>query len=244
MELSGNQLLAALSAESVRALQLEERDYRLGDVLSGSDDAPEHVFFPRCGTVISIVRATEEGTMVESGVIGDEGLLSVQSLIAEPEPTGNESIVQIPGSIARAPIARVRERFASDPRLRELTLAFTSSFLGQLTQNLVCNRLHEIEQRLAKWLLIARDRSRRDDLTLTQEFLSHMLGVHRPGVSIAVGELAADGLVEQGRNRILIRDAEGLKRRSCECYGVLHELLQKLPYRNVRQDTDSAARIG
>jgi CRP-like cAMP-binding protein len=243
MSHTANQLLAGLPADTVRDLQLEKAEYRLGDILYGSDDTPDHVFFPESGAVISIVRATEEGTMVESGVIGDEGLISVHTVITDPQPTGSEAVVQIPGRIARAAIGRVRERFRDDAVFRDAILAFTSAFLNQVTQNLVCNRLHEIEQRLAKWLLTVRDRTRRDELSLTQEFLSHMLGVHRPGVSIAIGALAADDLVAQGRNRILIRDVEGLKKRSCECYGILHETLQQLRSgsgNNVRHDTDSA----
>src|SRR5207253_11228883 len=110
----------------------------------------------------------------------------------------------------------------------EAVLTFTTAFLNQVTQNLVCNRLHEIEHRLAKWLLLCRDRARRDELSLTHEFLSHMLGVHRPGVSIAVAALASDGLIAQGRNRITIRSVEGLEERSCECYGPLHETLLRL----------------
>jgi CRP-like cAMP-binding protein len=111
---------------------------------------------------------------------------------------------------------------------RDRVLAFTSSFLEQVTQNLVCNRLHAIEQRLSKWILTVRDRTHDDELTLTHEFLAHMLGIHRPGVSIAVAALELDALIAHGRNRIIITDRSGLEKRSCECYGVLHASLQKV----------------
>jgi CRP-like cAMP-binding protein len=99
-------------------------------------------------------------------------------------------------------------------------------FLDQVTQNLVCNRLHPIEQRLAKWLLVMQDRTQTAELHLTQEFLSYMLGVHRPGVSIAVTALEADGVIAHRRNRIALREREGIIARSCECYRPLHEKLR------------------
>jgi Mn-dependent DtxR family transcriptional regulator len=91
-----------------------------------------------------------------------------------------------------------------------------------VTQNLLCNRPHAIEHRLAKWLLVIRDRTATDDLHLTQNFLSHMLGVYRPSVSIAVNALEGDGVIAHSRNHIRIRDHAGLLARSCECYAVLH----------------------
>lgn len=103
----------------------------------------------------------------------------------------------------------------------DLLLSFTSLFLHQVTQNLLCNRLHAIEQRLAKWLLIIRDRIDTDELHLTQDFLSHMLGVHRPGVSIVVNALEVDGLIKHSRNYIGIPDHAGLLERSCECSAAL-----------------------
>ena len=225
---NGNRILAAIPSETFQALRVEQADYPLGAKLYTPDETPAHAYFPHFGAVISIVRSTENGTMVESGVIGDEGLCSVQTVIADPQPTGGVAVVQSAGKLSRVDLRRLREHFRTDPPLRDAILTFTSAFLNHVTQNLVCNRLHEIEQRLAKWLLVVRDRTGRDELSLTQEFLSHMLGVHRPGVSIAVGALAADGLIAQGRNRIRIRDAEGLEKRSCECYGVLRQSLEQL----------------
>lgn len=224
----GNQILEALPAETLRALAPERVEYALGAVLYEPDRTPRAVYFPHHGTVISIVRSTADGSMVESGMIGSEGLLSIHTILDDPRPTGSEAIVQIAGPLSAVDIPRLRAQFGNDAATREAILLFTSYLLDHLTQNLVCNRLHEIERRLAKWLLLARDRSDCEELTLTQEFLSHMLGVHRPGVSIAIGALALDGLIEQRRQRVRILDPEGLKRRSCECYGVLHAHLRHL----------------
>ncbi|HUP64610.1 MAG TPA: helix-turn-helix domain-containing protein [Thermoanaerobaculia bacterium] len=118
--------------------------------------------------------------------------------------------------------------FQKDTAFRDRVLAFTSSFLTQVTQNLVCNRLHHIEERLAKWLLVVQDRVDSDALHLTHDFLSHMLGIHRPGVSIAVAALERDGLVSHTRARITIRDRTLLEARSCECFKAIHGDLAQL----------------
>ncbi|MCU1245274.1 MAG: putative transcriptional regulator, Crp/Fnr family, partial [Acidobacteria bacterium] len=145
--------------------------------------------------------------------------------LAPPAPTRSDAIVQNDGRFSRIAVGKVCELFDRHPPFRDAVLAYTSVFLDMVTQNLVCNRLHPIEQRLAKWLLVMRDRVHRDDLHLTQEFLSYMLGVHRPGVSIAVTALESDGLIRHRRNWIELRDRPGIAARSCECYRPLHERL-------------------
>ncbi|HEX8408000.1 MAG TPA: Crp/Fnr family transcriptional regulator [Thermoanaerobaculia bacterium] len=210
-------------------------------VLISPDETPAFVFFPYAGAVVSIVRSTENGSMVEAGVIGGEGMFSVQTVLTKPAPTGSEAIVQIDGRFARVAHARLDSQFRANEPFRDVLLTFTSVFLEQVTQNLVCNRLHAIEARRAKWLLIVRDRIDTDQLHLTQEFLAHMLGIHRPGVSIAVGALEVDGLVSHSRNWIEIRDREGLLKRSCECYAVVHAKLQQFRSAySVRNHTDAA----
>jgi CRP-like cAMP-binding protein len=224
---TGNILLNGLAPEALASLELYEEDHPISVVLISPDETPAFIFFPCAGAVVSIVRSTESGSMVEAGVIGDEGMFAIQTVLTTPSPTGSEAIVQIDGRFARADQALVHEQFRTNEPFRDTLLGFTSLFLEQVTQNLVCNRLHAIEQRLAKWLLIVRDRIDTDKLHLTQEFLSHMLGIHRPGVSIAIGALELDGLIHHGRSSIEIRDREGLLKRSCECYGVIHaKLLQ------------------
>jgi CRP-like cAMP-binding protein len=220
--LSGNLLLDSLAPHTLRVLKAQEKDYALGAVLYKPEHTPEFVFFPHAGAVVSIVRSTEDGWMVEAGVVGSEGLLSVTTIITEPAPTGTQAIVQIEGRFSRIETRLLREHFQAEATFRERCLAFTTTFLSQVTQNLVCNRLHPIEQRLAKWLLIVRDRIHTDDVHLTQEFLAHMLGIHRPGVSIAINALEVDGLLTHTRNHIVLRDHEGLRSRACECYAVLH----------------------
>ncbi|MGA8810755.1 MAG: Crp/Fnr family transcriptional regulator [Thermoanaerobaculia bacterium] len=223
----GNLLLDTLPAEVLRSLKPSEQDHKITDVLIRPSDTPNAIFFPHFGAVISIIRSTESGAMVEAGVVGHEGMFNVHTVITDPAPTGSEAIVQIDGRVSRIDAAVLRERFRADETFRDLLLSFTSLFLHQVTQNLLCNRLHAIEQRLAKWLLIIRDRIDTDELHLTQDFLSHMLGVHRPGVSIAVTALENDGLIGHSRSHIRIRDHAGLLARSCECSASLRADLQR-----------------
>lgn len=224
---SGNLLLRTLPPRILRALAPAEEEHRITDILMQPDKTPESVFFPHFAAVVSIIRVTDSGAMVEAGVVGHEGMFNVHTVISAPAPTGSQAIVQIDGRISRVDAGVLREQFRKDERFRDLLLSFTSLFLHQVTQNLLCNRLHAIEQRLAKWLLITRDRIDTDELHLTQAFLSHMLGVHRPGVSIAVTALENDGVIGHSRNYIRIRDRAGLLVRSCECYVPLHAGLER-----------------
>jgi CRP-like cAMP-binding protein len=200
--------------------------HALRDVLLTDGETPQFIFFPHVGAVASIIRTTTTGQMVEAGVVGGEGLLSVQAVLAQPEPTGNRAVVQNEGTFTRIAVADVRVLFNAHAAFRAAVLAYTSMFVDQVSQNVLCNRLHAIDERLAKWLLVMRDRVVRDELHLTHEFLSYMLGVHRPGVSLAIGAFVEHGLIRHQRNRIELKDPAEIAARSCECYRPLHEKLR------------------
>lgn len=123
--------------------------------------------------------------------MGWEGVVAVQSLLL-PQPSGCEAVVQISGGISRVGFDAIRGAMAENATVRELVLTFAGSFMAQVSQHATCNRVHTIEQRLAKWLLAVRDRIDTDELELTHEFLSHMLGVRRAGATIAARALALD----------------------------------------------------
>lgn len=220
-----NLLLGVLSAEDRERLAIREEDRPLREVLMRAEDIPRYVYFPHGGAVTSIVRPTASGQQVEAGVVGSEGMFSVHSVLAPPMAAGCHAIVQSEGRFSRVEVARIRELFGAHERFRTALLAYTSVFLDQVTQNLVCNRLHPIEQRLAKWLLMMRDRVSVDVLPLTQEFLASMLGVYRPSVSLAVGVLESEELIRHRRNLIELRDHEGVVARACECYRPLSDKL-------------------
>jgi CRP-like cAMP-binding protein len=216
-------LLDTLSRDDRAALHVEELDHRLSEVLIKADERTDSIFFPHTGALVSMIRSTESGSMVEVGVIGGEGIFNVHSLLTDFPRVGCEALVQGEGRFSRVRLARIKDLFRTNEPFRTLLLDFTSIFLDQVTQNAVCNRLHPIEQRLAKWILIVRERVGSDNLQLTHDFLSHMLGVHRPGVSIAVNALTQDGVIESKRSHIIVRDVDGLNSKACECYVPINE---------------------
>jgi CRP-like cAMP-binding protein len=126
--------------------------------------------------------------------------------------------VQNVGTTLRMPIRRLREEFRLGGTLQELLLRFSTKFLLQVSQTAACNRLHTIERRLARWLLMMRDRTTSSVLELTQEFLSHMLGARIAGVNEAVRSLSLSGLIKHTRGNIEILDRDGLEQAACECY--------------------------
>lgn len=227
-DVSRNLILSTLSPTTLASLEAREERRGLTDIMTRADEKDAPVFFPHVGAAVSIVRATEDGWQIESGIVGSEGLVNLQSVLTEPAAPGVQTVVQGEGIFTRVEADRVRSLFQSDQKFRDNVLAFATTFLAQLTQNLVCNRLHPIEQRLSKWLLIMSDRTDSSELHLTQEFLAQMLGVHRPGVSLAVSAIENVGLITHTRNRIVIRDRDALLVHSCECARSIHTSLQSL----------------
>jgi CRP-like cAMP-binding protein len=214
-----NRLLSAFPAATREHLMARPQRARLRDSLFSYNEPIEDVFFPHRGTVISMTRGTPDGAMVEVSVAGTEGMAGLQAVLAPSRPRV-DGVVQIEGSVTRVPISRLREAL-DDRETLDLVLAYTSVYVDLVTQNVVCNRLHSIEQRLAKWLLVMRDRAGTDRLMLTHEFLAQMLGVRRSGVSIAVAALTMDALIEHTRSQIVLRDVVGLEARCCECYAII-----------------------
>lgn len=223
-EMRGNALFDSIPEEARKRLGVTTSSHTSGEVLFREDEVPTWAHFPHRGCLVSLVRTTAEGTTVEVGVIGWEGFTTVQSLLL-PRPGDAEAMIQISGALSRVPLDALRREMNEDAALRDLLLRYAGAFFGQVSQHATCNRVHSIEQRLAKWLLSCRDRTDRDTMDLTHEFLAHMLGTRRAGATVAIGALAADGLIEQGRGTITLRDREGLEERACECYAVVREMM-------------------
>jgi len=147
-------------------------------------------------------------------------MLGVQVLLGD-DTSLNEAMVQIPGSALRLPAAVLRHEADASPELRTVMLRYAQAFLNAATQSAACNRAHLLEQRLARWLLTARDRAGDDRLPLTHEFIAMMLGVRRAGVTVAAQSLQSAGLIHYAHGRITIADREGLEVAACECYEVI-----------------------
>jgi CRP-like cAMP-binding protein len=198
---------------------LEPVKLSLGDFIYHSEQAIEYVYFPSSG-MISITSCTAEGHSVEIGAVGKEGMAGIDVLM-NVDFSLNESIVQIPGDGFRMKKEFVRKEFKKGGAFQDLLMRYLHTFLVQASRGTVCNAIHTIEKRFAKWLLESRDRVESDQLDLTQEFIATMLGANRPSVSVVANALQAAGLIKYRRGKITILDSQGLEDTACECYEIV-----------------------
>ena len=222
-----NHLLAALpDAEWARWLpQLEWVDMPLGQVLYESGSTLSHVYFPTTA-IISLLYVLENGSSAEIAVVGKEGLVGI-SLFMGGETTPSRAVVQSAGKGVRLPARVLKEEFKQEPVL-QLLLRYTQALITQMSQTAVCNRHHSLDQQLCRWLLLSLDRLQGNNLVMTQELISNMLGVRREGVTEAALQLQAANLISYSRGRITVLDRAGLEKRTCECYGVVKKEYDRL----------------
>ncbi len=218
-----NRILASLPAGEYERIapHLEDVRIQLGEVLSRPDEKFEYVHFPKRGT-ISVCAMMEDGTQVEVGVIGSEGMCGLPVLFGT-DAVPLQSMVQIPDGAARMKAEAFKSVIKDCPTLHQSLMHYAQAFYIQAAQTAACNRLHAIEGRLARWLLMCQDRTQSDLLPLTHEFMSIMLGVRRAGVSEAANKLKADGLIDYQRGLVRVLDRGGLEAATCECYGVIRK---------------------
>jgi CRP-like cAMP-binding protein len=223
MTTSPNKILNALPAAEYKhvAAKLQSVALNLGDILYQPEDEIQNVYFVNTG-VISLLAMLESGATVEAGVIGSEGMLGIPVVLGV-RTTPNQGLVQSKGEAMMMKAADLRAEFRNGGMLRDLLLRFTHSLFTQVAQTAACNRLHTVDHRLARWLLMTHDRVEGDSFALTQDFLSRMLGVRRAGVSVSAGTLKQAGLIDYGRGSVRIINREGLEKASCECYRMVKE---------------------
>jgi CRP-like cAMP-binding protein len=224
----GNYLLAALPPEDAARLlsQLAPVTWALGDVLYEPDRPLAYLYFPTTA-VVSLIYTMLDGTTAEMGLVGNEGAVGI-ALFMGGDTTPNQAIVQVAGDAFRLPAAGLRTEFQRGGAVQLALLRYTQALITQISQTAVCNRLHAIEQRLCRWLLLTRDRVPTDQVQMTQEFLAHMLGVRREGVTVAAQHLQAAGLIHYARGHITILDRPGLEATTCECYQVVRTEFTRL----------------
>ncbi len=222
-----NQLLAALpDAEYQRWFpNLEYIDMPLGKVLYESGATLAHVYFPT-SSIVSLLYVMENGASAEIAVVGYEGLVGV-SLFMGGESTPSRAVVQSAGKGFRLPARFLKEDFNHAPILH-LLLRYTQALITQMSQTAVCNRHHSLDQQLCRWLLLSLDRLHGNELVMTQELISNMLGVRREGVTEGALKLQKAGLITYTRGRILVVDRPGLEKRTCECYAVVKKEYDRL----------------
>ena len=225
---TGNHLLDALPRKVFRAHErsLEPVALKLKQILHRPDRKIDYAYFPIRG-VISMVNEPNRGEIVEIATIGREGMAGLPVILDAGSMTAR-ALVQVPGEGFRMKSAALRKLIDSSRPSRELMLRYTMALFTQTAQITSCNRLHEVQQRCARWLLQTHDRADSESFPLTQEFLAQMLGVHRPSVSIAAGMLQRRGLIRYSRGVITIEDREGLEKASCSCYGFIAQEYKRL----------------
>ena len=218
----GNYLLDRWPATELPTLakRLEHVHLTTGQLLyGGSADGPlDFVYFP-IDSVTSMLVMMTDGSAVEAGTVGREGMIGAQSAFASARMM-ERWIAQVPGAAVRIPVGDFRAAFRCSPVLRIMVQRYVQSYMAFLAQSVACNGLHVVLERCARWLLLTQDRAGRSDFALTHEFLAMMLGVRRPGVSVAAGTLAEAGLITYVRGRVSILDRAGLEAAACECYRI------------------------
>jgi CRP-like cAMP-binding protein len=223
-----NRLLAALEAEDFRRLapDLETVELKHRQVLYETGATVRWAYFPH-NAIVSLVNELEDGGTVEVAVYGHEGGLGLLSGVVTHQAFGRY-VVQVPGTASRIPVERLNEAGKVRPNLRRLVLRYGEVLLTQTFQTLTCHALHSVEARCCRWILNLHDRLDQATLPLTHEFLSGMLGVQRSTVSTVLGTLQATGLVRQSRGEIIIANRTGLEAKTCECYGKIRMVYERL----------------
>ncbi len=224
---SRNGLLKALSPETrasvIADLELIDVPYR--QVLYRPHDVAQYVYFPLSG-VISIIAVTDDSSGVEVASVGREGMANV-NLFLGADRAQCEAVCQAPAKVARMSGALLRKHTQNGGELSQLLLRYTSAYIGQLSQSVACNRLHSLDERCARWMLMMQDRAG-DQFPITHEFLSAMLGVRRATVTVAAGLLQKAGLIRYTRGKMTVLDRAGLEQASCECYRTVRQMFDRL----------------
>jgi hypothetical protein len=235
-----NLLLSALpTAERERLDPFLRRVYLdIGHPITSPDEPIEELYFPY-DAVTSTVQEMSDGSTIETGLMGIEGLAGVQVWLRQ-RTTAATTFVQVPGHAHRIStedfIREVRDRVSP---LNHLIASYVHAFLVLTSMTAACNRLHSIDQRLCRWLRMTYNRARRTDFPIRHEFLAQMLGVHRPTVSTAASMLQRAGLISYKYGKLTILDPDGLARGACECYTLMEAQFDKIfqqPWREMGQE--------
>ncbi|CAA9585990.1 cAMP-binding proteins - catabolite gene activator and regulatory subunit of cAMP-dependent protein kinases [uncultured Synechococcales cyanobacterium] len=223
-----NQLLAALPQVEYARLQLKMEAVALTfrDILYTPSGPIEYIYFPN-NSVISLITPMGNGEEIEVATLGNEGMLGLPVFLGS-ETTPLKAIVQIAGDALRMQVDVFRSEVTPDSALHSLLQLYTQALFSQISQSAACNRLHCVQQRFCRWLLMTYDRVGPSQFMLTQEFLALMLGVRRTSVSEVAHKLQEEGLIRYSRGKMTVLDPKGLESLSCECYGIVKQEFNRL----------------
>jgi CRP-like cAMP-binding protein len=222
----GNYLLCALSTEERARLRLRDVTFTLGDVVYECDERIDYAYFPTT-CVVSCLYTMRDGSTAEMAMTGNDGIIGIASFLGGGT-VPHRAVAQIGGHALKIPAKALQEEFARGGPLQHILLRYTQALITQISQTAVCNRLHPLEQRLCRWLLLCHDRVNGSEILMTQEFIANMVGGRRESVTVAAGHLQDAGLIQYSRGRIKIVDRKGLEAMVCECYKIVKNELNRL----------------
>lgn len=216
-----NRLLATLNADDFARLERQMRVVPLAhqQLLADAGEDLDQAYFPHAGA-ISLMAAMREGGFTEITAIGPEGVVGLDGILGAHAASGRV-LVQIAGVATQIPLRPLRAAMEQSATFRTTMHRYIRARFVQLGQSVACNGLHSVEERFARWMLMAHDRARRDTFELTQELMAEMLGVHRPSVTVVARTMQSAGLIRYSRGVITVTNRKGLEAVSCECYGVV-----------------------
>lgn len=225
---NGNHLLDSLPEKQYEniAPHLKKVQLALGEVIFASNIPMRYVYFP-LNCIISMICPLEEGSSAETAVIGHEGMAGTE-LFMGGETTPSEAIVQHEGACLRMDASIFKQEFARGGMLQQILLHYTQALMTQMAQTAVCNRHHNVDQQLCRWLLLSMDRLPSNELHVTQELIASMLGVRRESVTRVATKLQDAGLIRYRHGHITVLDRPGLEALSCECYEVARTAYDRL----------------
>jgi len=227
-ETSTNQLLATLPREEYQRLLagLVPVTLALGDILHEPGELIRQIYFPNEGLLVSLLTLVENHGALEIGLVGSEGMVGLP-LAQGIGMSSVRTVVQGTGTALRMESAGFCEALETCPALQRALHRYTHALIAQITQTAACNRFHQVEARLARWLLMASDRLQSDLIRFTHEWLADLLGVRRVGITVAASALQQRKLIQYSRGNITILDREGLKASACECYQKIKDIFDR-----------------
>ncbi|MFT5722519.1 MAG: CRP-like cAMP-binding protein [Motiliproteus sp.] len=233
-----NNILAALPAVEFEPLRdhLELVSMPLGELLYEPGLELQHAYFPTT-SIVSLHYVLESGASAETAGVGNEGVVGV-SLFMGGNSTASSAMVQTAGYAYRLENKILMREFNRSGLLQRVLLRYTQALITQISQTAVCNRHHSLEQQFCRWLLLTLDRLSSTELVVTHELVARMLGVYREGISIAAGKLQQAGVISHRRGHITVLDRAALEQRTCECYAVVKNELDRLLSYGLRADAE------
>jgi CRP-like cAMP-binding protein len=224
-----NRLLSLIGEEERERLAPDLRRVTLerGRVIFHEDEPMREVVFPHDG-VISVVSMSREGQSVEVGMVGFEGAAGLSVVLGDARTVNRRAVVQVAGGGFALGADAMRREFDRCGRFQQVLLTYAQAYLTVVTQSVVCQAFHGLDERLARWLVECRFRTKTDELRLTHEYIAEMLGVRRAGVSEAVGRLEQDGLIRHARGVVTVLDRERLEAAACDCCRVIRSEFERL----------------